>query len=139
MRRIPAVHLVDILVYVVVIGLCVQVFPSVISESFAVTLATAVLLKLVLEVVVLAKNAAIRRLKVASTTARKVTSLLALLVVGPGSKLLVLELTDLVLGDRVHLGGFFQVTALVIVLVLARSLVRRAVDPGAPSAVVHPR
>src|SRR5690554_5061138 len=98
MARIRAVHLVDVLVYVVVIGLFVQFLPSVISESFAITVLTALLLKGVLEVVVLAKNAVIGRFREASTTRRKVTSLLALGVVGPASKLLVLELTDLVFG-----------------------------------------
>ena len=51
MARIRAIHLVDVLVYVVVIALFVQFFPAVISESFAITLLTAVLLKVVLEVV----------------------------------------------------------------------------------------
>src|SRR5690606_31447722 len=125
MGRIRAVHLVDVLVYVVVIGLFVQFLPSVISESFGITVLTGLLLKGVVEVVVLAKNAVIARLKAASTTRRKVTSVLALIVVGPGSKLLVLELTDLVFGDAVYLGGFFQVTGLIVTLILARAGVRR--------------
>lgn len=128
MGRIRAEHLVDVFVYVVVIGLFVQFLPSVISESFGITVLTALLLKGVLEVVVLAKNAVIGRFRAASTTRRKVTSMLALFVVGPGSKLLVLQLTDLVFGDRVYLGGFFQVTGLIVVLMLARGLVRRWVD-----------
>jgi hypothetical protein len=43
------------------------------------------------------------------------------------SKFLILWLTDLVLGDAVHLGGFLSVTILVIALMLTRELVRRAV------------
>ena len=127
MGRIRAVHLVDVLVYVVVIGLFVQFLPSVISESFAITLLTALLLKGVLEVVVLSKNAVIGRLRAASTTRRKVTSVLALFVVGPGSKLLVLELTDLVFGESVYLGSFLQVTGLILALMLARAGVRKVV------------
>lgn len=127
MGRIRAVHLVDVLVYVVVIGLFVQFLPSVISESFAITVLTALLLKVVLEVVVLAKNAVIGRLKAASTTRRKVTSVLMLFVVGPGSKLLVLELTDLVFGESVYLGSFLQVTGLILTLMLARAGVRKVV------------
>lgn len=127
MGRIRAVHLVDVLVYVVVIGLFVQFLPSVISESFGITVITALLLKGVLEVVVLAKNAVIGRLRAASTTRLKVTSVLALFVVGPGSKLLVLELTDLVFGESVYLGGFVQVTGLIITLMLVRFLVRKVV------------
>jgi len=42
-----------------------------------------------------------------------------------GSKFLVLEVVALVFGDRVSLGGFFSVTALVIALLLSRAAVRR--------------
>ncbi len=37
----------------------------------------------------------------------------------------MLELVDLVFGDRVSLGGFFSVTLLVVTLLLSRSAVRR--------------
>ena len=42
-----------------------------------------------------------------------------------GSKFVVLTLEDLIFGDAVTLGGFFSVTALIVVLLLARSGVRR--------------
>ncbi|NLF05025.1 MAG: hypothetical protein GX593_08535 [Actinomycetales bacterium] len=127
MARIRAIHLVDVLVYVVVIALFVQFFPAVISESFAITLLTAVLLKVVLEVVVVAKTAVVGRIKGAATTPRRVLGALALLFVGAGSKFLVLELTDLVFGESVYLGGFFQVTALILVLMASRLGVRQVV------------
>jgi len=128
MARIRAVDLVDVLVYVVVIGLFVQFFPAVISESFLITVLTAVLLKLVLELVVVAKTAVVGRIKAAQTTLRRVLGALTLMLVGAGSKFLVLLLTDLIFGDSVYLGGFFQVTALILTLMLARFLVRRVVS-----------
>ncbi len=127
MGRIRAVDLVDVLVYLVVIGVFVQLFPSVISESFLVTLLTAVLLKIVLEVVMVAKTAVVGRIKAARTTQRRIVGAFSLLLVGPGSKFLVLWLTDLVFGDRVYLGGFWQVTALIVTLMLARFAVRKVV------------
>lgn len=57
------------------------------------------------------------------------------MLVLPGSKFLVLELVDLVLGDAVRRGGFFAVTALIIVLMRARGGVRRLFEregPGGP-------
>lgn len=126
--RIPAIHLVDVLVYLVVLGLFAQFLPAVLSETFAVSLATAVLLKFVLEAVVLAKNAVLARLRGTSTTAGRVLGVAALVGVSAGSKFVVLWLTDLVLGDAVHLGGFFSVTLLVVTLIVARALVRRIVD-----------
>ena len=46
------------------------------------------------------------------------------MLVLPGSKFLVLEAVNLVFGDRVSLGGFVSVTLLVVVLLLARAVVR---------------
>jgi len=127
MARIRAVDLVDVLVYVVVIGLFVQFFPAVISESFLITVLTAVLLKLVLELVVVAKTAVVGRIKAAQTTPRRVLGALTLMLVGAGSKFLVLLLTDLIFGDSVYLGGFVQVTGLIVTLMLARFAVRKVV------------
>jgi hypothetical protein len=48
--------------------------------------------------------------------------------VAAGSKLVVLELVDLVFGDAVSLGGFLSVTLLVAVLLASRSAVRHLLD-----------
>lgn len=56
-----------------------------------------------------------------------------LLLVLPASKLLVLELITLLFGDAVYLGGFFQVSALIVALMLARGGIRRLIaDPARP-------
>jgi hypothetical protein len=130
-RRFDPIHLVDVLVYLVVLGLFTQFFPSVISESFSVSLLTAILLKLALELVVWVKSAVLSRLRSARRPIGKVLMAVALVATGAGSKFLVLWLTDLVLGDAVHLGGFFLVTVLVITLVLSRTGVRLLLQPRA--------
>lgn len=126
MRRakINAADLVDILVYLVVLATFTQLFPRVISESFLTSLATAILLKLVLEIVVRAKTGIVRRIRGAATSRGKVVAACALVLVAAGSKALILWLTDLVLGDAVHLGGFLSVTLLVVTLMLSRAAVR---------------
>lgn len=43
---------------------------------------------------------------------------------------LVLELVDVVFGDAVQLGGFFLVTLLIVVLMLARGATRRLLSPA---------
>jgi len=53
------------------------------------------------------------------------TAALLLWVVAAGSKLVVLELVDLVFGDAVSLGGFAPVTLLVVALLVSRTAVRR--------------
>lgn len=123
--RIRPVDLVDVLAYLVVLGVFVQLFPNVISESFLLSLLTAVLLKLVLEVVLLVKKRIVARIRASEGAAVRAVHVVSLLLVLPGSKFLVLESVALVFGESVRLGGFFQVTALVVALMLARAGMRR--------------
>lgn len=123
--RIRPLDLVDVLVYLVVLGAFIQLFPSVISETFLLALLTAILLKVVLEVVLLAKRRVVARIRAAQTWQVRAVNIVTLLLVLPGSKFLVLGLVDLLFGDAVSLGGFFQVTGLIIVLMLARGAMRR--------------
>jgi hypothetical protein len=119
---------------VVVLNLAVEYIPSVISESFTLSLLTAALLKLALELVTLLKGEILTRLRAADTRRAKLAAALALWVVAAGSKLVVLELVDLVFGDRVSLGGFVPVTLLILALLASRTAVRRllygTVSPG---------
>jgi len=120
-----AAAIVDVFVYVVVLNLFVEYLPQVISETFTLSLLTAVLLKGVLEIVVAAKNRVKARFRQASTPIDKVVAAVLLWVVLFGSKFLVLEVVALVFRDRVSLGGFFSVTALILVLLVSRAVVRR--------------
>lgn len=122
--RVTPLDLVDVLVYVVVLNLAVEYLPAVISETFTLTLLTAVLLKIVLELVVLAKQAIAARLRSATRVGQRILAIVTLLLVLPGSKFVVLELVALVFRDTVQLGGFFLVTGLIVVLMLARGGVR---------------
>jgi hypothetical protein len=120
-----AAAIVDVFVYVVVLNLFVEYLPQVLSETFTLSLLTAVLLKAVLEVVVAAKNRVKARFRQASTPTGKVVAAVMLWVVLFASKFLVLEVVALVFGDRVSLGGFFSVTALILALLVSRAAVRR--------------
>ena len=124
MRARPA-DVIDVFVYVVVLNLAVEYLPSVISEGFTLSLLTAVLLKISLEIVIVHKTKVIDRFRAATTRRGKAGAALALWVVAAGSKLVVLELVDLVFGDAVTLGGFISVTLLVVALLVSRAAVRR--------------
>jgi hypothetical protein len=128
---------VDIFVYIVVLNLAIEYVPSVISESFTLSILTAILLKLALEVVLAFKTLILTQLKGTSVARQKALWAVALWVLAAGSKLLVLELVALVFGDAVSLGGFIPVTGLVIGLMLARAGVRWLLydkpSPGAES------
>lgn len=116
---------VDLFVYVVVLNLAIEYFPSVISESFTLSLLTALLLKVALEVVLRVKTRVLDRHRAATTRRGKLAAGLLLWGVAAGSKFVVLWLVDLVFGDSVSLGGFVPVTVLVVALLLSRAGVRR--------------
>ena len=123
-RARPA-DVIDVFVYVVVLNLAIEFVPSVISEGFTLSLLTAVLLKLALELVIHFKGKLLSRLRAADTHRAKLAAAASLWAVAAGSKLVVLELVDLIFGDAVSLGGFISVTLLVLALLVSRSALRR--------------
>ena len=124
MRARPA-DVIDVFVYVVVLNLAVEYVPSVISEGFTLSLLTAFLLKIALEVVILVKSRIIGGLRAANTRLAKAAIAIGLWVFAAGSKFVVLILIDLAFGDAVSLGGFIQVTLLIVALLISRAAVRR--------------
>lgn len=132
LRARPA-DVIDLFVYVVVLNLAIEYVPSVISEGFTLSLLTALLLKVALEVVIRLKGYILARLRIASDRRAKALIATSLWLVAVGSKFVVLELVDLLFGDDVSLGGFVPVTVLVVVLLLSRGAVRWLLDE--PSAL----
>lgn len=130
--RLRAVDIVDVFVYLVVLGVFTQFFPAIITESFAVSLLTAVLFKLALEVIAVFKQRILDRVRASRTPTRKTLNAALLLVLGAGSKFVILWLTDLLFGDAVQLGGFLSVTLLIVVLMVARLGIRLLVDGAKP-------
>jgi hypothetical protein len=129
-RARPA-DVIDLFVYVVVLNLAIEYVPSVLSEGFTLSLLTAALLKIALELVILVKGEILTRLRAATTRAGKLAAAVSLWVVAAGSKVVVLELVAAVFGDAVSLGGFISVSLLVVALLASRGAVRRLLDePG---------
>lgn len=118
----------------VVLNLAIEYVPSIISESFPLSLLTAALLKIALELVILLKGKILSRLRAADTRRAKLAAAVTLWVVAAGSKLVVLEVVDLVFGDAVSLGGFISVTLLVAALLVSRAAVRRLLYGTAATA-----
>lgn len=131
--RARPIDVVDVFVYVVVLNLAIEYLPAVISEGFTLSLLTAVLLKIALEVVLVAKNAVLGKLRAATTRRAKLGSAVALWMVAAGSKLVVLELVNLLFGDAVSLGGFLSVSLLVVTLLAARTAVRQLLFEERPA------
>ena len=122
---------VDVFVYVVILNLAIEYLPTVISESFSLSLLTALLLKVTLEVVLLVKGAVMARLRTAATRRARTTAAVMLWAVAAGSKLIVLWLIEATFGGSVSLGVFVPVTLLVVTLLLSRTALRRLLYPEA--------
>ena len=122
--RAHAADVVDVLVYVVVLNLAIEYLPNVISETFTLSLLTALLLKATLEIVLVVKGRVLGRVRDSSSRGAQVAWVGVLWVVAAGSKVVVLELVAWVFAGQVSLGGFIPVTLLVVTLLLARGGVR---------------
>ncbi|WP_404430234.1 hypothetical protein LG299_11245 [Microbacterium lacus] len=125
---IEPLDVVDVFVYVLVLNLATQFVPQMITETFVVSVLTAILLKLVLEVVVALKKRVTGSIRTAPNVWRRVISIVSLVALLPGSKFVVLLLVDAVFGESVSLGGFWLVTLLILALMGARALVRIAFE-----------
>lgn len=130
--RLRAIDIVDVFVYLVVFGLFVQFFPDIITESFLVSLLTAVLFKVALELIAIVKARILGRVRGSNTAVSKATNAALLVLLGAGSKFVILWLTDVLFGDAVSLGGFLPVTLLVVALMLARTGLRLLIDRAWP-------
>jgi hypothetical protein len=115
----------DVLVYTAVLNLFVEHVDNVVIDSFTISLLTAVLLKILLDIVMRAEHLVKgfwgdKEGRLASILG--VVSLMATLFLG---KLLILWAVDAVFGDHVNLGHFIEVVALVLALMITRELVHR--------------
>jgi hypothetical protein len=77
MRARPA-DVIDVFVYVVVLNLAIEYAPSVISESLTLSLLTAALLKVALELVIFLKARILTRLRAAETRRAKLIAAVSL-------------------------------------------------------------
>lgn len=115
----------DVLVYIVVINLFVEYAPAVIIESFSLSILTAVLMKLMLDLITRFEHRIVgyfRSKEGAFFQLLGTVSFFAILVAG---KLLILEAIDLIFGDEVQLGHFVEVLVLILAMIIARELVQR--------------
>lgn len=110
----------DILLYVVVLNLWVEWSPNKVIDSFTVSILTAVLLKVILDLVTAGKRRALAWGRAGPGRGRLVVGLLGVWAILFLSKFVILEAVDIVFGDRVVLGDFVDVLLLAATMMLAR-------------------
>ena len=113
---------VDILVYTVVLNLFVEYVEAIQIDSFTISLLTAILLKALLALIGGFEHRVHHYFEQKEGTFWKILGLVVLFSILFLSKFLILEIVDLVFGDRVELGHFIEVVALIISMIVARAL-----------------
>lgn len=109
----------DILIYVIVLNLFVEFSPVVIIDSFTLSVFTASLLKIMIEIIQMLKHKVSEIFK-----ANKVLRTFIIFLILFSSKFVILELVDIIFGQHVELGQFLNVIFLVIALMFTRQMFR---------------
>lgn len=115
----------DVLVYIVVLNLFVEYAPAVIIESFSLSILTAVLMKLMLDVITKFEHRIVGFFRSKEGAFFQVMGTVAFFTILAAGKLLILEVINLVFGDEVQLGHFIEVLVLIVAMMIARESVQR--------------
>ena len=109
----------DVLVFIVVLELFVQYRPAVITESFTISIFTAVVLKLLIDAISRLEHRVGEWFEQREALVWRVLRVVTLLAILFVSKFAVIEVINLFFGDRVTLGGFIDVALLVLTMIAA--------------------
>jgi len=112
----------DVLVYTVVLNLFVEYWDAIVIDSFTISILTAVVLKLLLDLLTTVEH----HVKDFVSRFSKLLGYVSMWVVLFLSKFVILEVIDIIFGDHVELGKFLDVVVLIITLIVARELTVRA-------------
>lgn len=115
----------DVLIYTVVLNLVVEYVDTVVIDSFTISVLTAVLLKVLLDIVMGFEHRVRGFFARREGAIYRVMGAMALLTILFLGKLFILEVVDIVFGDHVELGHFIEVVVLVLALMVTRRLVGR--------------
>ena len=112
----------DVLAYTVVLNFFVEYSNAIVIDSFTISLLTAVLLKLLLDVLSGVEHRVARFFQQREGTLSKVLGFISVFGILFLSKFLILEIVDIVFGDHVDLGHFIDVVVLIVAMIVVRRL-----------------
>ena len=112
----------DILIYIIVLNLFVEYHPKVVIDSFTISIFTAIVLKILLEIIFKLEHLVADFFKSRPGSLSNFLRILLTWLILFLSKFLILEVLDRVFGEHVELGKFIDVIVLVIALMVARGL-----------------
>ena len=114
----------DVLVYTVVLNLAVEYSDAIVIDSFTISVLAAVLLKLLLDVLSGVEHRVTHFFRSRGGVPFKIVGGITVFAILFLSKLLILEIVNLVFGDEVELGHFVEVVVLIVSMIVARKLVQ---------------
>ena len=115
----------DVLIYTIVLNLFVEHFDNVVIDSFTISILTAVLLKMLLDLVMGLEHNVHDFFAAKEGTVFRILGTVSLFAILFFGKLFILEAVNFVFGDHVELGHFIDVVALVLALMITRELFHR--------------
>jgi hypothetical protein len=113
-----------LLVDIVVLNLFVEFAHSVVIDSFYISILTAILLRLLLEVTLRLEHRVSRFFETRTFKASRLVAAVLMYLILFASKFVILEVIDRVFGDHVDLGGFVEIVVIVVTLIVAESAFR---------------
>jgi hypothetical protein len=111
----------EVLVDIVVLNLFVEFVHTIVIDSFAISILTALLLKLMVDAVKGLEHAVSASLAAKEGAAWKPLRFVAVWLILFLSKFVILELVNVVFGDHVELGSFIEVAAVVVTMLAANA------------------
>ena len=115
----------DVLIYIVVLNLFVEFNPKIVIDSFTISIFTAIVLKILLEIILRIEHVVGDFFKSRPGKLSNFLRILSTWLILFLSKFVILEVIDIIFGEHVELGKFLDVIVLVIILMLARELFQR--------------
>lgn len=112
----------DVLIYIVVLNLFVEYNPKIVIDSFTISILTAILLKILLEIILRFEHRVAEFFKSRPGRLSNFLRIMSTWIILFLSKFLILEVVDIVFGDHVELGKFLDVIILVIALIVTREV-----------------
>jgi hypothetical protein len=140
-QRRFASYAIDVLVYVTVLNLFVEYSDDIIIDSFTISIFTAFVLKLLLDVILAAEHRVSDYFKQRQRPFSNVLRVMSVWFILFSSKFVILEVVDLIFGDHVELGGFLHVIGLVIAMMVAREVfdrIYKSLGTGEPTVPSPP-
>ena len=115
----------DVLIYLLVLNLFVEYNSKIVIDSFTISIFTAIVLKILLEIILKFEHLVGSWFKARSGKIWKILQFISMWLILFLSKFLILEVIDFIFGEHVELGKFLDVIILVISLMIARELFLR--------------